>query len=165
MYRRRGAKVIAHESYAKKDTVFVANAAWDLAGRDSRVVIKVDDSGLGGGVTDNLRQLGANVVPINFGGAPYDRQKYTTVADELWFEFPVDEIQIPDDAKLMEELAGRKYGYDKIGRRKIEPKDEFRKRYGRSPDKADALLLCFYTGYRQTGSSVTSARIAYGNGN
>jgi len=144
MYRRRGAKVVAHKSFSKKDTVFVANAAWEMAGRNRNVVIKVDDTGVGGGVTDSLRNLGANVVPVNFGGSPSDKNKYTTVADEMWFGFPIGEISIPDDPKLMEELAGRRYDYDKIGKRKVEPKSEFRKRYGRSPDKADALLLAFY---------------------
>jgi len=144
MYRRRGAKVVAHKSFSKKDTVFVANAAWEMAGQNRNVVIKVDDTGVGGGVTDNLRSLGANAVPVNFGGSPSDKSKYATVADEMWFGFPIGEISIPDDPKLMEELAGRRYDYDKIGRRKVEPKSEFRKRYGRSPDKADALLLAFY---------------------
>jgi phage terminase large subunit len=152
IYRRTGAKVIAHKTFSKKDTVFVANVAWDMAGKDRKVVIKVDDTGVGGGVTDNLRRLGANVVPVNFGGTPKNTRKYTTVADEMWFEFPVNEIGIPDDPQLMEELSGRKYGYDKIGRRKVEPKDEFRKRYNRSPDKADALLLCFYKDYPRTGT-------------
>jgi phage terminase large subunit len=150
MYRRRGAKTIAHESYTKKDTVFTADAAWDLAGRNPEVAIKVDDTGVGGGVTDNLRRLGARVAPVNFGGEPADKKKYTTAADEMWFEFPVDEIEIPDDPGLMEELSGRRYGYDKTGRRKVEPKEEFRKRYGRSPDKADALLLAYYGARRRS---------------
>jgi len=162
MYRRKGAKVVAHQSCTKKDTVYVANVAWDMAGRDCDVVIKVDDTGVGGGVTDNLRRLGANVVPVNFHGSPRDKVKYTTVADEMWFELPIVEIGIPDDPQLMEELAGRKYIYDKIGRRKVEPKEEFRKRYRRSPDKADALLLCYYTGYhRESGSSVGEAEIEW----
>jgi len=155
MYRRKGAKTVAHKTCAKKDTVFIADAAWDMAGMDRNVVIKVDDTGVGGGVTDNLRRLGANVVPVLFGGTPKNTKKYTTVADELWFEFPVDEIGIPDDPQLMEELAGRKYSYDKIGRRKVEPKDEFRKRYGRSPDKADALLLAYYKDYKRGGGVTT----------
>ena len=102
--------------------------------------------------TDNLKRLGANVVPVNFGGSPKNRQKYTTCADEMWFEFPVGEIEIPNDPQLMEELSGRKYNYDKIGRRKVEAKDDFKKRYGRSPDKADALLLCFYKDYPRPGT-------------
>ena len=144
MYRRKGAKTVGHKSFSKKDTVYIANAAWEMAGKDHNVIIKVDDTGVGGGVTDNLRRLGASVAPVNFGGSPSDKNKYTTVADEMWFGFPIDEISIPDDPKLMEELAGRRYDYDKIGKRKVEPKSEFRKRYGRSPDKADALLLTFY---------------------
>jgi hypothetical protein len=131
-----------------------------MAGKNSRIPIKIDDSGLGGGATDNLRRLGANVIPIIFNGVPRDRQKYTTVCDEMWFEFPVTEVQIPDDPKLMEELAGRKYSYDKIGRRVVEAKSEFRKRYGRSPDRADGLLLCFYSSYSRC-SSVGSVPIVY----
>lgn len=99
-----------------------------------------------GGVTDRLRELGAKVYPINFGGSPADKDKYTSIADELWFNFPIDEASIPDDPVLMAELAGRQYAYDHQGRRKIESKDDYKKRCGRSPDEADALLLCYYDG-------------------
>ena len=154
MYGREGAAVVGHMEMTKKDTVEVANAAWEFAGKSRDVVIKVDDTGVGGGVTDNLRRLGANVIPINFGGSPKNKEKYTTVADEMWFELPIDQIAIPNDPLLMEELAGRKYEYDKIGRRVIEPKKKFRERYNRSPDKADALLLAFYNGWHPTGSVI-----------
>ena len=148
MYRRKGGKIIKHNSYSKKDTVYIANAAFDLADRNRDIAIKVDDTGVGGGVTDYLRQLGARVIPVNFGGAPKNKKKYNTVADEMWFELPIDDIEIPDDPQLMEELAGRKYDYDKLGRRKIESKKIFEERFGKSPDRADALLLCFYSGNR-----------------
>ncbi len=161
MYRRRGAKTIANQSFAKKDTVYVANAAWDMAGKSRKVVIKVDDTGVGGGVTDNLKRLGANVIPVNFGGTPKDSKKYTSAADEMWFTFAdiIDDVEIPDNPKLMEELAGRRYEFDKIGRRVVEPKKKFRERYNRSPDKADALLLCYYTGYPR-GGGYTSAPLS-----
>jgi phage terminase large subunit len=150
MYRRRGFKTVAHKEFIKKDTQFIADAAWDFSGRSSQVPIKVDDTGLGGGVTDRLKRLGAKVIPVNFGGAPHDKEKYDTVADEMWFEFPVDEASIPDDPDLMTELSGRLFDYDKRGRRKVEPKDQFKKRFGRSPDKADALLLAYYVGYNHS---------------
>jgi hypothetical protein len=44
----------------------------------------------------------------------------------------------------MTELSGRLYEYDKRGRRKVEEKKKFKARFGRSPDKADALLLTYY---------------------
>jgi phage terminase large subunit len=99
---------------------------------------------VGGGVTDKLRELGAKVTAVNFGGDPSDKNTYTSVADEMWFTFPVNEADIPNNQKLMQELAGRQYDYDTKGRRKIEAKKDFKKRIGHSPDHADALLLCFY---------------------
>jgi hypothetical protein len=81
---------------------------------------------------------------VNFGGSPGDKTKYTSVADEMWFEFPVKEAQIPDSPELMRQLSGRQYNYDKKDRKIIESKDEYKKRLGRSPDDADALILCYY---------------------
>jgi len=163
MYRRRGAKVIDHKEFTKQDTQFVGDEAWEFADRNPDIPIKVDDTGVGGGVTDRLKRLGANVIPINFGGSPKNKKKYDTVADEMWFEFPIKEASIPDDSQLLQELGGRLYDYDKIGRRKIEPKKKFKERFGRSPDKADALLLCYYTGYhRETESSVGEAETEWG---
>jgi phage terminase large subunit len=150
MYRRRGFKTVAHKKYIKKDIPFIADAAWDFAGRSSQIPIKVDDTGLGGGVTDILKRLGAMVIPVNFGGTPHNKNKYDTAADEMWFEFPVDEVSIPDDPDLMMELSGRLYDYDKRGRRKVEAKKLFKERFGRSPDKADALLLAYYAGNHRT---------------
>jgi len=146
VYRRHGMKVSKFEIWAKLDTQETARRVWDIAGRNSEIPIKVDDSGVGGGVTDKLKDLGANVVPINFGGKPIDEEKYTSVADEMWFSFGeiLDQVDIPDDALLMEELGGRQYKYTSKDQRKIESKDDFKKRIGRSPDRADGLLLCFY---------------------
>jgi phage terminase large subunit len=154
LYRRRGGKITAHREIVKQDTVYVAEAIWDFAGRDRAIPVLVDTGGLGAGVEDKLRELGAAVYGINFGGSPKDKSKYTSAADELWFTFKdkIDGAEIPDDPRLMEELSGRLYGYDKMGRYKIESKEDFKKRYGRSPDKADGLLLAYYTDFNRDGS-------------
>jgi len=143
---REGKKVTLHKEFSKMDTQFIAKEIWHIANQDPSIKIKVDDTGLGGGVTDRLNELGAKVVPVNFGSSPNDKKKYTSVADELWFNFDVDEADIPNDPELMQELSGRQYSYDTHGRRKVESKDDYKKRLGRSPDKADGLLLCFYEG-------------------
>jgi hypothetical protein len=74
------------------------------------------------------------------------QEKYTSTADEMWFEFPIDEADIPDDPDLMTELSDRRYNYERgTNRKKIEPKDDYKKRHnGASPDRADALLLTYY---------------------
>jgi hypothetical protein len=99
-----------------------------------------------GGVTDRLREFGAKVVPINFGSSAIQKRKYKNLATEMWFELPIDEIDIPDDDELMDELSERLYDYDKTEAKIIEPKKDFKERYGKSPDLADSLILCFYTG-------------------
>ena len=145
IYKRQGIKIIGSKTFQGADTQLVARAAWDMVGRDPSVLIKVDDDGVGGGVTDKLRDMGAKVLPVHNGGKPADAKRYTTCADEQWFTLPIDRIDIPDDPDLMQELAGRQYRYTPDDRRKIESKADFKKRYGRSPDKADAMLLCFYS--------------------
>jgi phage terminase large subunit len=142
--RRVGMSVVQQKELSGADTQLVAREVWDIAHRDKKVKIKVDDTGVGGGVTDKLKDLGANVIPVNFGAVPSDPVKYTSVADEMWFDFPLAEACIPDDPQLFEELAGREYEYTSKEQRKIESKKDFKKRLGRSPDHADALLLCFY---------------------
>ena len=145
-YLRHGLAVTDHKESAKQDTMTTAYQAWDMVNMDPSIPIVVDDTGVGGGVSDRLVELGAKVIRVNFGGAPANKDKFTSTADELWFLFPVDEVSIPDDPKLMEELSGRQYVYDHQGRRKVESKDEYKKRNNKSPDHADGLLLCYYDG-------------------
>jgi phage terminase large subunit len=144
MYKRKGMQIIDRREMMKSDTNEVADAVWQFAGEDRSVRIKVDE-GYNPGVVDVLRKLGAKVIPIAFGGKASMPDKYPNIASEMWFELPIDEIGIDNDRELMIELSGRRYLYDKQGRRMIEPKDDYKKRNGgRSPDKADALLLCYY---------------------
>lgn len=144
IYKRRGLKVIEYKVMSGTDTQEVARTVWDIAGRDGQVKVKVDDDGVGGGVTDKLRDLGAYVIPVHNGATANDMERFTTCADEQWFGFPVDQADIPDDPILMEELTRRLYKYTPKDQRKIESKQDYKKRYGKSPDRADGLLLCFY---------------------
>jgi len=149
MYKRHGLKIIAQREMKKADTIAVAQNIWEFAGQDKNIKIKIDE-GYNPGVVDTVRSYGGNVIAVNFGGKPSSREmqeKYTSTADEMWFEFPVDEADIPDDPDLMTELSDRRYGYERgTNRKKIESKDDYKKRHnGSSPDRADALLLTYYT--------------------
>ncbi len=159
MYRRHGLKVVDHREMKKADTETVANAIWDFAGHDRGVRIKIDE-GYNPGVADRVRDKGGNVVAVSFGQQAKDKDKYPNAISEMWFEFPVDDAEIPDDPELMRQLSGRRYTYDKAGRKMVEPKDEYKKRNGgRSPDRADGLLLCFYEG-ANTGDPAVGAAMA-----
>jgi len=152
-YKRQGMRIIDSIEYRNQDateTMRITQTAERLmrfAGHDKTVVIKPDDTGLGGGVTDILLQHGYTVAPINYAQAAVDKDHYSNAASEMWFAFAqvIDQAQIPDDIELLEELTARREGRrDSKGRRTVEKKDDFIQRVGRSPDKADALLLCFY---------------------
>jgi len=52
-------------------------------------------------------------------------------------------ISIPDDTKLIEELTSPRIDFKSSGKIAIESKDAMRKRGISSPNKADAVLLCF----------------------
>lgn len=145
MYLRKGIKIIDRKELSKCDTVDVALAVWDFVDRNPTIKIKIDE-GYNPGVADVLKSYGAKVICISFGSNSSNLDLYDTVADEMWFTFPIDEADIPDNQKLMQELAGRQYDYDSKNRRKIESKDKFKERYKRSPDDADAILLTFYEG-------------------
>lgn len=148
-YKRHGLKVIAEKQMLQKDTVDVSNEAHEFINGSSNT--KVDDTGVGGGVSDQLIHKGDNITMINFGGSPKDKDKYPNTISEMWFEFKEllesEEVDLPDDRELLQQLTSRQYKFDTKGRRMVESKDDFKKRYGKSPDKADALLLCFYNAY------------------
>lgn len=144
-YLRHGMKVIKRNRWHGLDTQTLAKEIWDFIGKDPSIQINIDDTGVGGGVTDRLKELGAKVNPVNFGSSANDKDKYDDIVTEMWFEFPVDEADIPDDDELMDELTERLYDYDKREIKKVESKKDFKKRFGKSPDDADGLLLCFMT--------------------
>jgi hypothetical protein len=146
-FKRKGMKVIDFKERTKQDTQQTAEMLVDMAGGDKNVPIKVDDTGVGGGVTDRLRHLGFHVIPINFGEASTEPDKYPNVISEMWFEGAnkVASIACPHMERLQVELVNRKQKrLDNKGRRVIESKDEYKKRGFRSPDQADAFLLTFH---------------------
>lgn len=144
---RKGLKEIARETYSKLGTVDVAKKIMQMADGDKSILIKVDDTGVGGGVTDYLKEQGYNVMPINFGSKAVDPNKYTNYISEAWFymQEQMPNIQLLQDNDLLMELSNRAWKQDTKGRRAVESKDEYKKRGYRSPDKADATILCFYT--------------------
>lgn len=147
IYVRKGQKVIAHRELRKMDGTFIANEIWNMINRRPDIPIKVDTTGIGVSTRDNLRRLGAKVIPLNFADKATKEDEFPNLISEMWFSFNdiLPGLDIPDDPELMSDLSSRLYEYDTAtNRRRIEPKKEFKKRFNRSPDKGDALLLCFY---------------------
>jgi hypothetical protein len=134
-----------------KDTVQLAtlifrefqNTHDDLKPRE----ILVDEIGIGAGVVDQMGVLGLPVRGINVGESAANDERYMRLRDELWFMgrewFDGKACRIPNDEKLIAELAGPTYDFAATGKIVVEPKKEMKKRGLPSPNKADAFLLTF----------------------
>lgn len=145
--KRKGLKEIGRVTYTKLRTTEVCDKLELFVDYDKSVLIKIDDTGVGGGVTDEMLKRGYNVMAINFGSAATNKDKYPNLISEAWFYMQkiIDAISITNDKDLLTELSNREWAMDSRGRRGVESKDSYKKRGFRSPDKADATILCFYT--------------------
>jgi phage terminase large subunit len=121
--------------------------------------IGVDDSGLGGGVTDRLRELGMPVVPCVAGSGAREEKKFVNARAEMWWALrealAAGDISLPADHKLSADLTNVEFSYDSRGRVKLESKADIKKRIGRSPDRGDALAIANW---------VRTPRIQYSQG-
>jgi len=65
-------------------------------------------------------------------------------------------IALPRDEALFDELAAIRWRATSNGKIQIEPKDDLKNRLGRSPDRADAVVLAF-SGWRSRRSRPVAA--------
>ena len=123
------------------------------------VIVNIDDGGLGGGVTDRLKELKAEgqlprlvVVPVNFGSRPPqtdgDMEHYKDMTTYLWAGLKSmmesRSVVLQNDNELIAQLSVRKYYLASDGKLKLESKDDMKKRGIKSPDRGDAVsLACF----------------------
>ena len=135
----------------------------------NEIYIKVDDTGVGGGVTDRLRQLTFEqehmgivaIVPVNNGESVDDedlKSKLLNKGTQTWYELNKllennsasiaqggkQIMGIPADSDMISQFKKRKRKYTS-SKMRLESKEEYKKRVrGFSPDKADALALAFF---------------------
>jgi hypothetical protein len=151
IYERVGtARPVKLAEWSKQDTRETSDKIVALykAAENKPKAIAVDDIGLGGGVTDNLKAEQLPVRPINVGEAAKEADKFANKRAELaWHLRVVLEAggALPDDTSLRAELRSMKW-LPKSGRIAVTPKEDLKRSLGRSPDHADALILAFAPG-------------------
>ena len=127
-----------------KETTWTARRAKRLYEKYNAKIVNVDDTGVGGGVTDLLKEEGVRVSPVKFGASPTNNEAkalFLNLKAQIYYELrdyfdPSKEgiISIPDHPKLIRDLSAIKQDYtskDKI--KIIDPP--------KSPDYADSLAL------------------------
>lgn len=143
---RKGMQVIKFKEYKKKSMVELANLLEQFVDYNKTICVKYDGGGVGGPFGDILVSRGyQNIVEVNFGEKAMDSDKYDSAASEMWLTFPLSEVGLLPDDELLQQLSDRRYSYNHKTQKVVEKKDDYKKRHnGKSPDKADSLLLCFY---------------------
>lgn len=110
--------------------------------------ITIDDTGVGGGVTDLVQDAlpDVEVYGVNNNNVAQDPIAYADLISELWFSISdmIDQIQLPNSKQLLKELSQRFYTYTLKGQKQIESKKVIKKRGEKSPDRADSLAYSFY---------------------
>lgn len=139
-----------------------------------KIYVNIDDTGLGGGVTDRLKEVKKEqklhklqVIPINMAekietdtkAGKDAAERYNNLTTHMWAclreLLKEKEIVLEDDPETVAQMSVRKYTMASNGKLEIEPKKELKKRGLDSPDRADALTLACYLGKikKHTGST------------
>jgi hypothetical protein len=106
----------------------------------------VDDTGVGGGVVDRLRELRlgrTRLVPFIAGQRAEDRTHFTNRLAEVWWamrnSYLSRELDTDNEPALIGQVSGRRYRLRSDGRIRLQSKESMY----RSPDEADALAMTF----------------------
>lgn len=117
------------------------------------VTFVVDETGVGGGVVDGLREMGFSCVGIDFGARPSTQavDNYMDLATEMWAVDLVDALNWIDLSRitgteqsvLIHEMTSRQFVFPRqgLGRKRLMSKEQLRSQGQHSPDHADSLAL------------------------
>lgn len=167
-----GDRILFAESVSGQDTMATTGRTIALANRfgitkEQAHLIAIDDTGVGGGVTDRLREQGWQVDAENFGERATDSETFRDRRTELWWGMrewirSAALADCPDDIgqELLGDLTTPKYQQISDGRIKLEAKADMKKRLGHSPDHGDALALALAWRTRTLAVAVSSEDVA-----
>lgn len=145
----RDAKTFTPKAYRELDTMQLASRIIEhvkiLQMSGYHVVIFVDGGGVGGGVVDRLRQLGYDVIEVQFGGKATDSRKYANKRAEMWGTLKewLPYGSIPDMEILATDLTAVEYSFNQKDQVLLESKESMKKRGLSSPDHGDGLAITF----------------------
>lgn len=129
----------------------IVDQIWDRKAR-----IGVDAVGYGASAFDTMISWKMRPKAINFGAQSRRldksrRFKFFNLRAEAYWRFREaldpehgDDICLPPDREILADLCSVKFQVTR-GKIQLEPKEEVRKRIGRSPDSGDTIVLAWYT--------------------
>lgn len=170
---RRGMRAGREEVFVDADPMRSVGRLVEKINEWGATKVKVDNIGIGWALTGRLRELSsvhnpqgalvgdtthsAEVVGVNFGERPTEgrEKQYLNKRAEVYWSVGREysrlrqwDLGAADDDVIAELTASTYEILDSFGKIKIEPKDKIIERLGESPDRAEALLLAFYSPIR-----------------
>lgn len=119
---------------------------------DESAVANIDAIGMGGGPVDRAKEVmggqADRVRGINVAEGATDPERFANKRAEGYWRlreaFEGQQIMIPEDDELIQELTNLKYKVvNSNGTIRMEEKAEAKRRLGKSPDLADSLMLTY----------------------
>ncbi len=158
---RRGMLPTIHRVISTRDPAIVTGEIVGVVREVGATAVKIDVIGWGWGVYGHVKSILAeekivcDVIGVNVSEAPTStttQPGFLNQRAQIWWEIGRDMSdnqqwdlsQVGD--QCLADLLAPTYHPSVRGLIQIESKDEIRKRLGRSPDYADALLLAYFSG-------------------
>lgn len=156
---RQGPCSLHHETHNGWSTSQTAGRLKELSreffpNEPTKMLWKIDDDGVGGGVTDQKGDY--NFQPVSGASVAIERDGYPNRRSELWFSvsqrakdgnLDISRLDERTRARLRQQAMAPTWKLDSQGRRVVEPKDQTKKRLKRSPDDMDAMNLAYAPGH------------------
>lgn len=155
----RGGSLVEQKVEQGKNLMAIVGELVKLAKKHTPRSIRIDDTGIGGGVTDRLVEVfgqpesppalrSIEVIPVNFGQRAFEYDKYANWKAEAWDhlrkELREGKLELPEDSDLFDDLTAPQMAVNSSGRNALESKQAMKRRGVRSPDLGDALALACY---------------------
>ena len=162
---RQGLHIHKLEAARDRDTMWTASKAAKIYDEEGCTAVFIDDTGVGGGVTDRLKQLGYKPIPVNAGEKALESGKYFNLRAEMWDKLRLWLVaggSIPNDPELKADITGPEYGFDAKERLQLEKKEDMKKRGLSSPDKAESIIVTFAQPVKMQTKKKTVSQIMAG---
>lgn len=169
IYHRLGSVARLYGAYSQRSLMEVCGFVVRAINDTNALRVKIDDIGLGGGVTDRLIEIQnetgspiprwVDIVGVNVGLPPTDNdpetKKFANFKSEICWNlrerFERGDIDLGDDQDTIGQIVAMKYEVTSRGWLKIASKEDMQKELAAidtgagslSPDRFDALVLCF----------------------
>lgn len=157
---REGLKVRIHSQAKGHDTMRTTGEIWKCCRETAarwgselaEIKIKVDADGLGAGVVDRLQEqrqekeeqykLRIKIIEIHGSGKAKEPAKFKNQRAEIHFGLLelLPDLDLPLDREVTTQLMSLKYKINSAGQYQIVAKDDIKKKLGRSPDQAEAII-------------------------